>query len=75
MRSFVLFVLLSIDHTTTNMRTLGVTCSEQTGNNEPELLPMVAKSISHHLETMVETMVGWYLRWGINRHQGFLGGA
>ena len=31
--------------------------------------------ILHHFETTVETTVCWYLRWGIVRNQGFLGGA
>ena len=35
---------------------------------------MVVKSISHRMETMVETIVCWYLQ-GIIRNQGFLGGA
>ena len=30
----------------------------------------------HHLETMVETIVGWYLRWGIESDiPGFLNGG
>ena len=32
------------------------------------------RSISHHLETIVAAIVGWYSRWGI-RNQGFLGAA
>ena len=31
----------------------------------------LTKSVSHHLETVVET----YLRWGIESFHGFLGGA
>ena len=38
------------------------------------ILWMVAKSISHHFEPMVETIVCWYLRWGI-AIPGFLNGG
>ena len=50
-------------------------CGRSFTQNNKTLLWMVAKSISHHLETMVETrrFVGIYR--GIIRHQGFLGGA
>ena len=44
------------------------------GPKGPWEIRMVAKSISHPEQTMVETLVGWYF-WGRNSFQGFFGGA
>ena len=47
----------------------------QTHRCSANLLWMDEIQKSHHFETMVETIVCWYVRWGIDSFQGFLGGS